>query len=171
MFVPVPSTHNVRDLHRVIRSTESSRPLYTYLPTYLPDDLQVLTVKYPSEVCWDEDRHGVDGAGGAGGADAGGGGIGGSCDAEVVVCATNRLAGPGDDANVNFTFEVSRERGMVGGGGGGGMSVSFGGIGSSTIERADDVICSLRTCSAFCSSLVLFCTQDAARVVSHRALV
>ncbi|CAN0295986.1 unnamed protein product, partial [Laminaria digitata] len=33
------------------------------------------------------------------------------CDADVTVCATNRLAGPGDDAKVNFTFEVRSDDG------------------------------------------------------------
>lgn len=33
---------------------------------------------------------------------------GDGCDAEVIVCATNRLFGPGDSAKVNFTFEVGR---------------------------------------------------------------
>lgn len=64
--------------------------------------LQVLTVKYPSEVSWDHDGH--DGM--EQGDDQGRTG----CDAEVTVCATNRLAGPGDNAKVNFTFEVSCRR-------------------------------------------------------------
>lgn len=49
-------------------------------------------MKYPSEVRWNAESHGS--------------GEGEGCDADVTVCATNRLAGPGDDARVNFTFEV-----------------------------------------------------------------
>lgn len=98
---------------------------------------QVLTVKYPSEVCWrnthgkedntdssssgkgeeQEDRavreggEGQQGAAGGAGAGGGGDGDGDGCDAEVIVCATNRLSGPGDNAKVNFTFEVGLVRG------------------------------------------------------------
>ncbi|CAM9817207.1 unnamed protein product [Ectocarpus fasciculatus] len=60
----------------------------------------VLTVKYPSEVSWDGGSHGDAGEEGARG-----------CDAEVTVCATNRLAGPLENAKVNFTFEVRADDG------------------------------------------------------------
>lgn len=64
----------------------------------------MLTVKYPSEVHWDKARVGGSGGGSSGGGGEGQGGE--ECDADVTVCATNRLAGPGEDAKVNFTFEV-----------------------------------------------------------------
>lgn len=73
---------------------------------------QVLTVKYPSEVSWDTNKDGKnsaaagDGEEGEGEGEREGGGGDRGCDAEVIVCATNRLAGPGDNAKVNFTFEV-----------------------------------------------------------------
>ena len=67
----------------------------------------MLTVKYPSEVNWNKASGGGSGGGSSGGGDGGGEGQGGEgCDADVTVCATNRLAGPGEDAKVNFTFEV-----------------------------------------------------------------
>eukprot|EP00752_Nemacystus_decipiens_P016769 g15006.t1 len=112
----------------------------------------VLTVKYPSEVSW-RNTHGKDGDMGEGqgqewrGRDGGEGqgvGDGEGCDAEVVVCATNRLSGPGDNAKVNFTFEVRSDDGprrlstvpgapplAAGGGGGGGG----GSQGSSSAKR------------------------------------
>ena len=64
----------------------------------------MLTVKYPSDVQWRKT-----GGGGGGDVGGGGGGDGEGCDADVTVCATNRLAGPGDDAKVNFTFEVREQ--------------------------------------------------------------
>ncbi|CBJ30639.1 conserved unknown protein [Ectocarpus siliculosus] len=60
----------------------------------------VLTVKYPSEVTWDGSSHVGAGEEGPRG-----------CDAEVTVCATNRLAGPRENAKVNFTFEVRADDG------------------------------------------------------------
>lgn len=67
-------------------------------------------MKYPSQVCWHENIHkqGEDHhQAGEGRRECGDGeGVGNGCDAEVTVCATNRLAGPGDSAKVNFTFEV-----------------------------------------------------------------
>lgn len=59
---------------------------------------QVLTVKYPSEIRWDEKKSSLSSCVGNGD----------GCDADVTVCATNRLAGPSDDARVNFTFEVRK---------------------------------------------------------------
>jgi len=58
-------------------------------------------VKYPSQVCWRENSHKQHE-----GQECGNGNGGNGCDAEVTVCATNRLAGPRDRAKVNFTFEV-----------------------------------------------------------------
>lgn len=56
-------------------------------------------MKYPSEVCWKGPASPVD-------ADADGVSESEACIADVTVCATNRLAGPGEVAKVNFTFEV-----------------------------------------------------------------
>lgn len=98
--------------------------------------MQVLTVKYPSEVCWrnthvndsgssggagQEGQGRRGGQGGKAGHDGGGTGDGEGCDAEVIVCATNRLSGPGDNARVNFTFEVRLGETFVREGGGGGL--------------------------------------------------
>lgn len=63
----------------------------------------MLTVKYPSEVRWNQPSRGR--------GDERAEEEENGCDADVTVCATNRLAGPGDDAKVNFTFEVRKRRG------------------------------------------------------------
>lgn len=68
----------------------------------LPNErYKVLTVKYPSEVRWASNTDGH-----ASGAEREGDGEGEGCEADVIVFATNRLAGTGDEGKVNFTFEV-----------------------------------------------------------------